>query len=502
MPALVFQLIGAGLALAGVMLVAWALFWDRARGRRRCPRCWYDMAGVPGLVCPECGQEAKYDRGLRRTRRRWGAAVAGLILAMSSVIVWSVPVARARGWPAALPNAVLLAALPWMEAPTYQDRTAAAGGTPMPARRRVYDELIEQRLKENRLAPWERRWLIERCIRGDARHRAATEEWRQKYVKVLETMHRAAQFAQQLKLEPEHLAATPNLLLIDMGDRELWRIREGLALASIRTRQRWPVGEPLMFTVDTRVFWPRMPQTRWTVTVKSRLEEALPLTWELTTHSTLIPNLAHEPHGGIARAPQRGVLFHVRVVEMSSSANPKQRTERVLLDTVVRHPVVVSGTPLDILEPIACEATTAALLAELQPVCRWRPSFWQEDQEEAVVLLFGGRNGRALLRPLAATPGLTLGVRIELLRDGQVVADGETYWTALATMTGGPYLMGSSNVSLRLRSEVGTRTAQDDEAAWSVRLTGDPVVALRNFEATHFWVGVVERPVLWQLPRR
>src|SRR5689334_12159950 len=35
----------------GVGVVAAGLFGDRSRGRARCPRCWYSMAGTPGLTC-------------------------------------------------------------------------------------------------------------------------------------------------------------------------------------------------------------------------------------------------------------------------------------------------------------------------------------------------------------------------------------------------------------------------------------------------------------------
>jgi hypothetical protein len=53
-----YHTFGWTLAAAGMVLLAWALFWDRSRGRRRCPKCWYNMEGVPGLRCPECGREA------------------------------------------------------------------------------------------------------------------------------------------------------------------------------------------------------------------------------------------------------------------------------------------------------------------------------------------------------------------------------------------------------------------------------------------------------------
>jgi hypothetical protein len=72
--------VAAALALVGAGVVLRALFSDRSRGRVCCPRCWYDMAGTPGLTCPECGRAARSERDLHRTRRRWGLAAAGGVL--------------------------------------------------------------------------------------------------------------------------------------------------------------------------------------------------------------------------------------------------------------------------------------------------------------------------------------------------------------------------------------------------------------------------------------
>ncbi|MCC6909836.1 MAG: hypothetical protein IT430_18015 [Phycisphaerales bacterium] len=58
-----------GLA-ACLVALGWALFWNRHRGRLRCPKCWYDMLAAAGRTCPECGRMVKRDRDWRRTRRR------------------------------------------------------------------------------------------------------------------------------------------------------------------------------------------------------------------------------------------------------------------------------------------------------------------------------------------------------------------------------------------------------------------------------------------------
>jgi len=52
------------LALLGAMvfLAWWGLYWDRARGRRRCPRCWYNLAYTPGMTCGECGYTGRSEK--------------------------------------------------------------------------------------------------------------------------------------------------------------------------------------------------------------------------------------------------------------------------------------------------------------------------------------------------------------------------------------------------------------------------------------------------------
>ena len=72
----------AALALCGLIGILFALFFDTSRGRRRCPRCWYDMRGTTGLRCPECGHEARTEQDLLRTRRRLGLAAFSLALVL------------------------------------------------------------------------------------------------------------------------------------------------------------------------------------------------------------------------------------------------------------------------------------------------------------------------------------------------------------------------------------------------------------------------------------
>lgn len=104
----------------GVVVAAWALLWDRARGRKRCPKCWYDLAGakvgeVNALRCPECGRVVKRERELRRTRRRWRWGVPALVVMVLGLIAGSVhdPAGvRSRGWVALAPTPLLVMIAP------------------------------------------------------------------------------------------------------------------------------------------------------------------------------------------------------------------------------------------------------------------------------------------------------------------------------------------------------------------------------------------------------
>ena len=100
---------GAILAgLCGTALLAWALFSDRSRGRRRCGRCWYPMDHAASLRCPECGHEAKSDRAHYRTRRRWKWAAASLLPLLLATFLAVQPKVQRDGWGSIVPATVMI----------------------------------------------------------------------------------------------------------------------------------------------------------------------------------------------------------------------------------------------------------------------------------------------------------------------------------------------------------------------------------------------------------
>lgn len=93
-----FWIAGGVLGITGLWLACWALLSDRAKGRKRCPRCWYNMQGAESLRCPECGHTAKRERKLRKTRRRWRWACFAVLLLLGSFSLEVAPIFRSSDW--------------------------------------------------------------------------------------------------------------------------------------------------------------------------------------------------------------------------------------------------------------------------------------------------------------------------------------------------------------------------------------------------------------------
>ncbi|MEK6703276.1 MAG: hypothetical protein AABZ53_13510, partial [Planctomycetota bacterium] len=137
------------LLVAACAGLAWALVGDWVRGlrakragkaaRRRCQQCWYDMTGVAGLRCPECGREARSERGLRRSRRRWGRAVLSCLLLLPAHVAWRMPAAREHGWARLVPTMVLVS-WPMDVGAWAEHRQVDWAGTELAARQ--YHELL------------------------------------------------------------------------------------------------------------------------------------------------------------------------------------------------------------------------------------------------------------------------------------------------------------------------------------------------------------------------
>jgi len=158
-------LLVTGLIVGGVFVfvIWWALFGDRGRGRRRCPRCWHDLSATPGQTCGECGFAARREGDLHRPRRRLGIAGGALValLAGVSVVHWN---ASEVDYYALVPTRVLLWSLPWSE--WLPDDVPVE---------------LSQRISRRELSDEQRRDLLERCLVGDSTAAPGSPAWARRY---------------------------------------------------------------------------------------------------------------------------------------------------------------------------------------------------------------------------------------------------------------------------------------------------------------------------------
>lgn len=104
-----FWVLASLLGLLAIALLYRALLRDRPKGKRRCGKCWYDMTGVPGLTCPECGRTHKDERRLHKRRRHKRIAALGLMTLLLSLAVAATPRVSQRGVLGSLPTIVIAA---------------------------------------------------------------------------------------------------------------------------------------------------------------------------------------------------------------------------------------------------------------------------------------------------------------------------------------------------------------------------------------------------------
>jgi hypothetical protein len=149
-----FWLVGGVSGVVGVMVLYRALLADRSRGRPRCPRCFYDMSGIPGLICPECGKDARSPQALRRTRRQWRVALLGVVLTLTGGALGATPKVRRENWLSIVPTTGLILFAP--EAGTEQDRGLYA---PQPVMDPVAAELL-RRQAHRHMTPWQWRLYL------------------------------------------------------------------------------------------------------------------------------------------------------------------------------------------------------------------------------------------------------------------------------------------------------------------------------------------------------
>lgn len=181
-------------------------------------------------------------------------------------------------------------------------------------------------------------------------------------------------------------------------------------------------------------------------------------------------------------AADRSVPFTVTLADGPSAPDGTRSGGREVFTGTVSLPVIIAGDATDLVRPVESEPIARALRQCLSPL------LLTDADGTLSVELFPGGTDRVHIA-MAATPELTLALRLELLAGPRVVGTGEVWWrldTAGARTHLYPHY---TRVQL---TRVGGPAAGE---TMSLRLVGDPVVALRNFDADRCWAGEIEVPV-------
>ncbi len=436
-------LLGLGpLILLGCMAITWwGLFADSGRGRRRCPRCWYDMSGTPGLTCTECGHAAHHEPDLQRTRRRVVPALAAAVAAALGAS-WVITRGNEAGWVTLLPARVLMSALPLLGDPHG----------------RLAPEL-DSRLARNELSEDQVRSLVARCLGGDRGAPPGSPEWESKYYPLLSRCRGLPAVALMVE---EALLGLP-------------------ARVEIASRRTWPRDTPMCLDLDVREWWPEgtLCQLRVrlldsddpTITVRRDTAGEFFTRRGMRSLRTRPFPLVLDPPPAPAR-----LLFEVAVDRLLPEEGAQW--EQVQVQTIACD-VEVTGTLAETLRPAEDPALQDAVMAAFgRGVTRWA-------------------SGRSPLRvsfdPRATIelgpPDTAVGAAVEILREGTLARRLEIWWPLRPGSTVAGWLVAYEDEPL-------LREANSADGLWQMRVRGEPALALRAGQATSCWQGEFTVPLL------
>lgn len=495
-------------ALLGDSIVKRIKRW-RGTARKRCPKCWYDLTHTPVqtspvtrasrrcavpygthtkddnatdfmTTCSECGYLVKRERQFYKGRKHWKLALVAITLLFASYGVHIAPGVKERGWVAAVPTTALILALPWLE-PDEVDAVAwlsPAPSQPQLLRGLLLQELVTQRVTDGHVWSWQALLLAELCIWGELHE---TDKERSRY---------AVRFGSG---DPKSRFEIIARYGIGSGIFSRWSVGRMTRLSEIRieTRKAWPESVAPLGQIHARV-WPESPFIR--VRIEPR-EDSL--------HAHTVPGEHLEFYSGLyvpwdenrvslgslegikSDVAQYDLVYELCVVDSDTVTPALPRLFRIpqSCEFVEVHrddlhvETRVAGTVEEHLTAVQINPHAHVLLASAQSVLTIRSGGCSIDF---------GWDWRNVVR---AFEPATLAVRCEVLADGVPVADGFAWWRSEfeRDANNGP---GGTHLTLSYHGDLDPVALT--EAEFTVRLIGDPAIALRDFGATQYWSGEVE----------
>jgi hypothetical protein len=443
--------IGGVLALVAIVFAWRAVFRDRARGRFRCPKCWYDLTAPEGaapvlpVTCSECGRVTREARRLDRTRRRWGRVVVALVMVGASCAIAVYPSVHRNGWASLVPTWFIVDTMPVFGYPTALTRELV---------RR--DGHTSQGLDSTGHV-----YLLNRVAKGSPVARPGSARWRDSYGAF--AIGDGCFFFTDYDIPFDD----PKRAAISAAVEEIQRLPPHFAL---RTRPVWPEHIPLYIEEDAR-HWPL-----FNISLMRQVTfEGLREWWIISEMKGLLI--------GTDRLRSAGVLtIRAKIDKHVFALTPDGKRVSEKYDRVVEVPYVIRGTIDELITPVVDPALDG-LVASI----RYRinengyPQRWVEST------------------CTSGTRDIGFGVIMEHIHDGETRAIERVWWQ------GGLPLHTNARVPLRNEwvtrerfqgvSQSGGGLRPKPGENWTVRIRSDPETALRVIDADKYWQGDVTIPL-------
>ena len=424
---------GAMLGLLGLWLSYWSLLKDRAKGRRRCPKCWYDMSGTDSPTCSECGRTTKHEKKFYKTHRHWRWGALALLVYLAAVGSALIPKIKRDGAGSLVSNTTLVWGLVFStDADDWIGRE------------------VFQRISNRLFSHDELKSFFDRCANGDLFARPISNRWKVKYGELIELtefeLYRFGQIAGDGQEVPNDA---------------LWALPVEL---EFKTRDPWPAGVPLFIEARMQSWWPY--PTGHSIVVTPRLPDAETLQFGGPLRGILLP---------LTEVQETTIEFDY-TVSRARVRQPKPLYETVATGTK-RITIRIAEQLKDDFKPIRDKQLDEILEAELSY------KLTRIDGKVRAIMF----DTRAMGSP--DLEGLAFGVVLEFIFDDEVVASWP-FWI----MGGKSGAFGGRMSAYEGDFEKLRQTPSTD--GWTLRVRSDPEIALRVIEAKKYWEGEITIPFI------
>jgi hypothetical protein len=435
-----FWIAGCALGSVSLWILAWSLFNDRARGRRRCPKCWYDLSGTPGpenLVCSECGYRARRERKFFKTRRRWRIALCGLLTGALAVGTASAPTVQRHGWTCLAPTSVIVI-------------LGSHSPTKSPA---VMNELA-RRVEQRQLSSWQWQYLLNRA--HDAIKDCCT--------------------------------VTPHSRIIWPRDVP---VHYSVDVTRRKTNLKWFDALPVRVSVSPRTDDGNVATNimyGWATRPRPARSGYLPAWEERTVSAGMPPHDATRLKFEIELAIHTGftpIQFHAFQEElplMIDETLALVEPVKVILDP----PTLPPSLRASISQPSTWVSKQDKVSVTLQIE---RTESWVGSSQSHSLAAEFKTGDASTVESKSQHKRIAVGMRIELLHENDVIASTEV-WPSLDQFRKLPVTLQADRAMMQQVSAV--------QGTLQLRLRGDPTIALRDFMADGYWDGEVTIPVTWR----